>query len=51
MFEQAKFHGRIYRTIDNVHAAVREFFERYNATVMLGESLHEASRLTQTCVQ
>jgi transposase InsO family protein len=37
-FKEQVVHGRIYQTIDDVRAAAREFFERYNAEWLIGVS-------------
>jgi putative transposase len=46
-FEEQVVHGRIYRTIDDVRAAVWEFFERYNAAWLIEKNGLRSPRQTR----
>ena len=45
-FKEQVVDGRIYRTIDDVRAAVREFFERYNAECLIQKNGLRSPRQT-----
>ena len=46
-FKEQVVHGRIYQTIDDVRAAVREFFERYNAQWLIEKNELRSPRQTR----
>ena len=46
-FKEQLVHGRIYQTIDDVRAAVRVFFERYNAEWLIEKNGLRSPRQTR----
>ena len=46
-FKEQVIHGRIYRTIDDVRAAVRKFFELYNAQWLIEKNGLRSPRQTR----
>ena len=46
-FKEQVIHGRIYRTIDDVRAAVRKFFELYNAEWLIEKNGLRSPRQTR----